>query len=302
MQKLVDYRFSNLDIFLDEVRAWDLDFRLIKQGGFSGHLIQVAYSDIFITYARFMTDLHQMGSTPPGFRTFAIPGPRCQGFWWRNQQISSDCLMIFPSSNELMSVSSEDFEVFTISLSHNYIDRISDQLDIQPKLVKEVIVLDHQRANELRSLAQRAIESGNALSNKYTQHNLAQKVLSCCTGDTKTTAIRKRKRDHAIMQIIEYLASNPAEITDSSGLCRVANVSERTLQYAFMERYGIPPNVFVKRWKLNSARRLLRLMAPECGSVAEVCDRFGFLYPSQFTQEYKDMFAELPSKTLSRKC
>lgn len=299
MQKLVDYRFNDLDIFLDEVRAWDLDFRLINSGGFLGHLIQVTSSDVFITYARFEQDLHQMGSTPPGFRTFGIPGPRCQGFWWRNQQISSDCLLVFPSSNELMSVSREDFEVFTISLSLNYIDWISDQLGIQPELGKEVIALDYKRVNILRRLAQTTIESANASSNRYTLQSLAKELLSCCTADTKTAEIRKRKRDHAISRILEFLASNPAAITDISGLCRVANVSERTLQYAFMERYGIPPNVFVKRWKLNSARRLLWQMDPESGSVMEACIKLGFQYPSQFTQEYKDLFAELPSRTLS---
>jgi len=47
----------------------------------------------------------------------------------------------------------------------------------------------------------------------------------------------------------------------------------------------------VKRWKLNTARRLLSQSNPSCYSVVEVCTQLGFQHPSQFTQNYKHLFA-----------
>ena len=66
-----------------------------------------------------------------------------------------------------------------------------------------------------------------------------------------------RQRDLAVDPLNKYVRSTSAPTSELAQLCRIASVSERTLQYAFKERYGIPPNVYVKRWNLNTARRLL---------------------------------------------
>ncbi|MFW2440786.1 MAG: helix-turn-helix domain-containing protein [Arenicellales bacterium] len=81
-------------------------------------------------------------------------------------------------------------------------------------------------------------------------------------------------------------------------MCRVARVSERTLQYAFRERYGIAPNTFVKRWKLNSVRQSLLLADTEADNVFSIAMGHGFHHQGQFAADYRELFAELPSRTL----
>lgn len=301
MQRVIDFKFNNLDLFLDRVRGWDLDFRQIDSGGLFGHLVQVVSNDVLISNLRIKKGLHQMGSTPPGFRTFAIPGRDCHGFWWRGHQVSNNNLLVFPTSNELQCVSQGDFEVFTISLSLTYIERLCEKHGIHPVLDSEIIQLDQRRLADLRGLAQTSVRSHDNPANMITVKNLAHALLICCTADTETISINKRKRDFAISRIITHLTNDPAPVSDMASFCQIAKVSERTLQYAFMERYGIPPNVFVKRWKLNTARRLLSQSNPSIHSVVEVCTRLGFQHPSQFTQDYKHLFAKLPSQTLARK-
>ena len=300
MQRVVDFQFNDLDLFLDRVRGWDLDFRQVDSGGLCGHMVQLISNDVLITNLRVEQGLHQMGSTPLGFRTFVILGQDCHGFWWRGHQVSNNSLLIFPTSSELQCVSQGDFEAFTISLSHTYIERLCEKLGIHPVLENEVIHLDQQQLAELRGLTQSSVISHDKPANTITMQKLAQALLICCTADTETISIQNRKRDLAIAKIITHLTNDPAPVSDMSSFCQIARVSERTLQYAFMERYGIPPNVFVKRWKLNSARRLLSQSNPSSHSVAEICTRLGFQHPSQFTQDYKHLFAELPSQTLAR--
>jgi len=300
MQRVVDFQFNDLDLFLDRIRGWDLDFRQIDSGDLCGHLVQLVSNDVLITNLRVEQGLHQMGSTPPGFRTFVILGQDCHGFWWRGHQVSNNSLLIFPTSSELQCVSQGDFEAFTISLSHIYIERLCEKLGIHPVLENEVIPLDQQRLAALRVLTQASVISHDNPANTITLQKLARALLTCCTADTETLSIQNRKRDLAISKIITHLANNSVPVSEMESLCQIAKVSERTLQYAFMERYGIAPNVFVKRWKLNSARRLLSQSNPSSHSVAEVCTRLGFQHPSQFTQDYKHLFAELPSQTLAR--
>ena len=45
-------------------------------------------------------------------------------------------------------------------------------------------------------------------------------------------------------------------------ICRVANISERTLQYAFRDRFGIPPKSYLTALRLNGIRRDLRRADP----------------------------------------
>ena len=102
----------------------------------------------------------------------------------------------------------------------------------------------------------------------------------------------------AISRVIDYVSSTTELNSDLAQLCQIACVSERTLQYAFKERYGIPPIAFVKRWKLNVARRLLIQAEPKQTSISKVAMQLGFMHQGQFTTDYKNLFLELPSETL----
>lgn len=66
-----------------------------------------------------------------------------------------------------------------------------------------------------------------------------------------------------VNRVVEYVRSTPDPTSELARLCRIAGVSERTLQYAFKERYGIPPNVFVKK------------MEPELSSTSFAASRPG---------------------------
>jgi len=109
-----------------------------------------------------------------------------------------------------------------------------------------------------------------------------------------------RRRDLAIDRVIEYIRSTRDSTSELAQLCRIASVSERTLQYAFKERYGITPNVFVNKWKLNSVRRLLLQADPAETTLSDIASRLGFLHQGQFASDDRRLFAELPSKTLAR--
>jgi hypothetical protein len=53
MHIVLDTHINNLEQFIDEVQHWDLDFRLLDTGGFTGRVKQLVSQDVLITYARF---------------------------------------------------------------------------------------------------------------------------------------------------------------------------------------------------------------------------------------------------------
>jgi AraC family ethanolamine operon transcriptional activator len=77
-------------------------------------------------------------------------------------------------------------------------------------------------------------------------------------------------------------------------------VSERTLQYAFGDVYGMSPHTYLKSLRLAAARRLLLRSPDERGAVKRAALDAGFRQLGRFSVEYRQFFAESPSETLAR--
>ncbi len=81
-------------------------------------------------------------------------------------------------------------------------------------------------------------------------------------------------------------------------LCRVAGTSERTLQYAFKDGFGMSPQEFMTRRRLHSVRRALLASDPDSVFVGDLAMKHGFFELGHFAGKYRRLFGELPSKTL----
>jgi AraC-like DNA-binding protein len=84
-------------------------------------------------------------------------------------------------------------------------------------------------------------------------------------------------------------------------LCREFAVSERTLHYAFQEIRGLSPMAYFKASRLNAVRQELKAAAAGTKSVGEIAQRWGFWHNGEFAADYRRLFGELPSQSLSRK-
>jgi len=129
-------------------------------------------------------------------------------------------------------------------------------------------------------------------------HKLAEKLVITAAETSSKKITNLRKRDIAVDKVVEFIRNTPNLTAELVQLCRIANVSERTLQYAFKERYGIAPNTFVKRWNLNIARCQLLAANPVEANISAICQKLGFQHQGQFATDCKKLFAELPSETL----
>jgi transcriptional regulator GlxA family with amidase domain len=99
----------------------------------------------------------------------------------------------------------------------------------------------------------------------------------------------------------EYaLARNGADLCVSD-LCRVAGVSERTLDYAFKEVMGLTPVAYLTRLRLHRVRKALLAATPGSTTVSAQALTWGFWHFGEFSRAYRACFGELPSQTLQRR-
>ncbi|WP_077530033.1 helix-turn-helix domain-containing protein [Vreelandella utahensis] len=104
-----------------------------------------------------------------------------------------------------------------------------------------------------------------------------------------------RHRKFVVSRVKEYINEyNDAPIT-MTDLCKLTNVSRRTLQYSFESIIGISPMQFLRMTRLNRVRRSLT-HEPHV-SVADIAAYWGFWHGGQFAKDYKQLFGETPSET-----
>ena len=81
-------------------------------------------------------------------------------------------------------------------------------------------------------------------------------------------------------------------------LCKLSGMSERSLQYAFRDKFGLSPKAYLQSHRLNRVRKMLRTADPASVMIADLANEWGFWHMGQFAKDYRQVYGELPSETL----
>jgi AraC family ethanolamine operon transcriptional activator len=82
-------------------------------------------------------------------------------------------------------------------------------------------------------------------------------------------------------------------------LCSLLGCSGRSLHLGFKERYGQTPIQYARTMALNGVSRDLRNLPPSV-TISDVAMTWGFCHLGRFSQQYRQLFDELPSVTVKR--
>lgn len=105
-------------------------------------------------------------------------------------------------------------------------------------------------------------------------------------------------RHRGLSLALDYLRDHLDSRVSVADLCRVAGVSERTLQYAFRDEFGVSPNAFMRQRRLHAVRRALTTSSAANCTVSEVAQAHGFTELGRFAVDYRQLFGVRPSDTL----
>jgi AraC family ethanolamine operon transcriptional activator len=300
--------FTDVDELCAAVRSWDLDFRVLAHPAACdkvGEVVQQSYGLIELGYARFLASIEQKGAPPAGCLTFCVPEEGVSRVWWRSKDVDAETIVVFPVGSELKSFSGPDFEIHTVSVAWETILCVCGrlQLSLPPaRLYPETFcppleVLGAIR-RRLRRLRDRASDDPNLEITQLIELFVAAWLKCTVTGRKRRAP--SRAREQAMRKCLERIEhADWTELTPGV-LCEIGGVGERTLQYAFRERFGLPPAAFLKMRRLSEARNRLIRASGEDLTVGEVASSLGFWHFSQFAADYRRSFGEKPSQTLER--
>lgn len=127
-------------------------------------------------------------------------------------------------------------------------------------------------------------------------------TLRVADGFESTRNDRTRQAQSVIVKTAEdYAMAQPGDRLYVTDLCKVARVSERTLEYAFKEIMGLSPVTYLSRLRLHRVRQALLAATHGSTTVTTEALNWGFWHFGEFSRAYKECFGELPSETLRRK-
>ena len=306
-------QFQDFDDFTETVRGWDLEFRQLDRGTFRAELLQLGTNGAQVVHSRFNRHLRHLGAPPRGLWTFVIPAQPDTRFVSRGQEVLGGRMAIFRPGAEIDGLSWTYFDVYTLSFSEALLTNVGSSMGL-PRLSglidgREVVDCSRPDFYRLLQILDRVCRkktegisrSGNIRVHGELNSELPGRLIEALASSRPLPITPSaRMRDRALKRIEDYLDEFPHEPHTVRTLCGVSGASERTLRYAFLERFGLSPKSYLLALRLNGVNRELRRSDPSSTKVGDVANRWGFWHMGQFAADYRKFFGELPSETVGQ--
>lgn len=304
--RLVRATFEDMEELCDSLRSWDAELYPIsslRSEKSAGTLVQAGAEDCQYMFAGFDGGLRMFGSPPSGLVTFNLMEPTQRRYWWRGHDLDSAMVWVFPVGGELRSVSAPGFRVHTLSVTEDRVESVAETCGIDlppPSKRPEVFPAPEDVLQHVRALLNAMRDGTSPLPFRAVGDILRLLVPLWLKPSVWNDRGRPsmRARDLAIRKSLELMEVCDLSELTLEDLLEEFRVSERTLQYAFRERFGISPAAFIKSRRLVEVRAALRRAEPGQDTVGDIAANLGFWHLSQFATDYRKAFGERPSDTL----
>lgn len=312
--RIASGRFYDFETFVEAAAAWQLEFVQLGRGDFRSDMLQASLGPVYLSYARFNRKLELRGEPPRGLRTFALLSESSSAWWWRGQETPLGAIVVYPVGGEIEVVTRPGYEGYAVSVTEDHLANVARAagLPMPDELLGDEEVFECESGLitalqlGLRAFGEsvtRLPEIGQDRLRRELEFELPTDLLRAIAGgrggkDRSGTTSRFRSR--AVERVLNYIAAFPRQPLTVEDVCRVAGASERTIQTAFLERFGVRPKAYLRDRRLNGARTELRT-ADSGTTIAQAANRWGFWHMGQFARDYRRLFSELPSETVRRK-
>ena len=310
----IDQSFNNFDLFLDSIQDWDLEFYKLDKAPFTAKINRIISTNISLMDVKLNSRLDQHGHPPHGVRSIAIPADPKQHFHWRKKLITSNRIGVWPLGGDLNAVSSTGFHVYVLSISDEFLNSVShilgtptltemlkgdECLDISQSEMTKLQFFLADFLNDMITFPEFEI---NHEFRKQAEFEVARSLLLAIASSRFEAKIPpSRFRDEGLQRALDYITSSANEAPRISDVCQAACISERTLQFAFLDHFGISPKQYLNFYRLNAVRRELHFADPSSSTVKQIAAHWGFWHMGKLGGDYYNLFGELPSETLKKK-
>ncbi len=297
------------DEFQQKVIGWDIDHLQLAPGNYRVNIDMVHTPNIQFSNVTHYVGVHERGCIPPGAYAISLPPllgtnplSYCGGILERDE-----CVVLM-AGEEFETISYGGVNYLTIVVDTDVLNREAVLLTGHPfaSLVRsQRMLINKQDRFRLRqtifTMMQELKKNPHHLL--IERHELLEKhvvqllLLSLQSASGKKIKIPNRRQ--MALKAEQLMRQNLKQQKSINQLCRHIGCSARTLHLGFKERYGIAPGKYGRILALNAVHHKL-CHAQQRDNVSEIAMAWGFYHLGRFSQQYKQLFKELPSDTMKR--
>lgn len=157
---------------------------------------------------------------------------------------------------------------------------------------------------EAANFAERAVTTGvtaEAASTALVEDALGAmlELLADANRQNRGAVVASGARGRVVDTALDWLENFPDEPVSVRRLCSQVGASERTLERAFKERFGIGPRGFERERRLRAVHGSI-LAHGRTRSVTDLAMQYGFWHLGRFSANYAQLFGCTPSETRRR--
>ncbi len=238
-----------------------------------------------------------------------------QSVRWCGSALAPNLLPYFDAGQEFEAAAYPRFNVYTLTIHPSDLDPDQAWQFFLKRMRQSgspqrfLLASDHVAVSHLRRLIAAAhrvsCSETFSLPDRNVLEELGQDIVTALlrvigAASHARDSVSATARSRALNKALEFIGDQPDEPIRLNQLCRASRVSERTLQRVFLEYFGVTPKAYLQAIRLNGVRRDLTRRARSDSRVSDAARRWGFWHMSQFAEDYKRLFAELPSQTLDK--
>jgi AraC family ethanolamine operon transcriptional activator len=298
--------FEELAAFLS---AYDAQFRQLRGGCFQGKLVQLQIGPIVCMKVDFSHAIIAKGLLKQPAYVFTPVTLQNHRANWRGHTLSTQHLNVLGADEAMDHVSTADYSSTSIIISKAKMEDLAKTRwgfaleDVMQRQVGIRTQLEvHCRILEISEQAYQMARLGKSMDVTTFEEDVSRVLMDAFASIDPRLEIKisYNVRQKVIQRANDYILSNLHRIVSVTELCQAADCSERTLQYAFQERYGLSPKEYMIIQRLNAVRTAIKQAKPASRKLTEMAKSWGFSHPGDYAASYRRLFGELPSQTQSR--
>lgn len=293
------------DLHAGNLTNWQQEYDQTSRGGFYGRIVELPFDGLQVFCEHTSQALQQKCVVWPDSVWLGIPLADQEESRINGLTIRPDTIMCRPGDCDFQLSTPQNYDLYGLVVDKVTLTDMASihDVDINWKELTEYgrLGVPDKTLAEVRFLLARLL----SVQNKETPPRLQQDIVMMALlevlkveipkpAKTQSYVHRKKVVDCA-RQFLDHHLDEPVTVTQ---LCEMTNVSRRTLQYSFESILGISPIQYLRISRLNGVRRSL-VQAQHGQAVSDIAAQWGFWHLSQFAKDYKQLFGETPSKTLT---
>ena len=305
---------EDADAHAESLEKWQQSYDQLTAGRFLGVLREIWLGDMQLFRETTNQAVLQRGRAWSGAGTFGVPLAMDADGFFCNERLGMNGMLAIGEDQDFELRTPRSFDVVGIAVNancyHSIVDpaaeHVADQQTDRPRVLPcnehlqelRTLLIDIFDALDADPLRLEAPQIQKTLRSALVGHLQASMQPA---GDVAIPLPSRSARKKIVDLARDHVLANLQEPVTIGDLCEHLGVSRRTLQYCFQEVIGTNPVDFLRAIRLNNVRRELRAATHGAVQIANVAARWGFWHLSHFSNDYRELFGELPSATLRRR-